>query len=824
MTAPYQGHTYRVGAVAYSPDGATLATAGDDGTARIWAADTGEQLRTLTGHTDRVWAVSYSPDGATLATAGTDGTARIWAADTGEQLRTLTGHTNWVRAVAYSPDGATLATAGADATIRIWNPRTGRQVAGTSFGVSSWRVGTLAQIRNDAPTSDDLLGFAADARTLAELVTALATEPPLAIALIGDWGSGKSSLLRQVQDRVQELADLSLSNLGLSSFAANVRQVRFNAWHYSDAHLWTGLVDHLFRELATARDEPPPPHLSEASVAAERTKRAATVEGLRTQDAQLTAGLSRFQTGGKRDLWYGLRSPAEYAALLVTAVRALALDSRTWIWLAVWWAVVASVALGAWQWLGQDVARAIAAAGALLSFLAVVADRLRAWRHAGGRLAERLRTRLEQRRQEIRERLEMESMRLAEVDAAYRLSRFLQSSTTTEDYAGYRGLLDQVYRDLEELDRDLRAARRQWEAIPTPTPPLQRIMLYIDDLDRCPPQRVVEVLAAVHLMLALPLFVVFVAVDPRWLVSSLEHHYAELFNRSDARDDNSAEVDLATPLDYLDKIFQIPFAVAPLTADAAARYITRLVTPEPSPPRQGRATTGPSDTRRRDATASASEHIPEAPAANDGMDPAAATGTYVAQPSTARASPPPRAEQLRTHGLRLDRGDHPPSRNVAPPDLRAPGLKLTPAETASLPKIAPLLPTPRAVKKLVNLYRLIRISIDPTDLPTFLNTRAYPPVLALLAVVIGHPSHAQAILRAILSATEDDIQTLLTAPAAADVPPFEWEAAHPTRTQLAHVVKTLDEPGTEQQHPIDAYRESCRTVARFSFHTRRLMN
>jgi len=47
-------------------------------------------------------------------------------------------------------------------------------------------------------------------------------------------------------------------------------------------------------------------------------------------------------------------------------------------------------------------------------------------------------------------------------------------------------------------------------------PPLQRIVLYVDDLDRCPPTKVVDVLRATHLLLALPLFVVIVAVDPRW--------------------------------------------------------------------------------------------------------------------------------------------------------------------------------------------------------------------------------------------------------------------------------------------------------------------
>jgi hypothetical protein len=55
--------------------------------------------------------------------------------------------------------------------------------------------------------------------------------------------------MRLMSDRIQQLAALSCNNPGLSLFAANVRQVRFNAWHYSDDQVWVGLVDHLFQAL-----------------------------------------------------------------------------------------------------------------------------------------------------------------------------------------------------------------------------------------------------------------------------------------------------------------------------------------------------------------------------------------------------------------------------------------------------------------------------------------------------------------------------------------------------------------------------------------------
>ncbi len=85
---------------------------------------------------------------------------------------------------------------------------------------------------------------------LAMLATALTTTPPLAIALLGEWGAGKSSTMEQMHAQVAALTERVRRQQELqSAFVANVRQVRFNAWRCAEEHLWTGLVDHLFREL-----------------------------------------------------------------------------------------------------------------------------------------------------------------------------------------------------------------------------------------------------------------------------------------------------------------------------------------------------------------------------------------------------------------------------------------------------------------------------------------------------------------------------------------------------------------------------------------------
>jgi WD40 repeat protein len=132
--ATLTGHTDAVTAVAFDPTDYSLASASADHTVRLWRIDlhsgaggaTGptidriESTGVLTGHTDAVTALGFSPDGATLATASIDHTARLWNLATGQVIATLVGHSGPVTAVAFSPDGTSVATASADHTARLW--------------------------------------------------------------------------------------------------------------------------------------------------------------------------------------------------------------------------------------------------------------------------------------------------------------------------------------------------------------------------------------------------------------------------------------------------------------------------------------------------------------------------------------------------------------------------------------------------------------------------------------------------------------------------------------------------------------------------------
>jgi WD40 repeat protein len=122
-----EGHPGPVNAVAFPPDGQTLASASDDGTVRLWDPATGAKKRVLESYAGWVKAVAFSPDGQTLASASNDGTVRLWDPAIGTEKLVLEGHTDWVHAVAFSPDGQTLASASEDGTVRLWDPATGTE-------------------------------------------------------------------------------------------------------------------------------------------------------------------------------------------------------------------------------------------------------------------------------------------------------------------------------------------------------------------------------------------------------------------------------------------------------------------------------------------------------------------------------------------------------------------------------------------------------------------------------------------------------------------------------------------------------------------------
>ena len=113
--AALEGHADAVNAVAFSPDGASLASGTGEGT-RLWNLSTRTTTVTLPGGAA---AAAFSPDGTVLAT-GSGYDIELWDAATGQRTATLSGHSHPIRSLAFSPDGTVLASGGADA-ILLWD-------------------------------------------------------------------------------------------------------------------------------------------------------------------------------------------------------------------------------------------------------------------------------------------------------------------------------------------------------------------------------------------------------------------------------------------------------------------------------------------------------------------------------------------------------------------------------------------------------------------------------------------------------------------------------------------------------------------------------
>lgn len=285
---------------------------------------------------------------------------------------------------------------------------------------------------------------------------------------------------------------------------------------------------------------------------------------------------------------------------------------------------------------------------------------------------------------------------------------------------------------------------------------INRIVLYIDDLDRCPPPRVIEVLQAIHLLLAFPVFVVVVAVDSRWMKRSLAQQYPLLVGtlerangHGDANGDRLTQP-YASPEDYLEKIFQIPYWVQPMTSTACGKLMRTLTEVTPAPKKQNeqqqnREEKGegkPPDEKSRDPAGGESEQSrQEQPSTGGGT--AGETGTTGGTPK----SDDPR---------KITGSDGDPAKKV----VAAERLQLSAGERSGMEDLAMLVGrSPRAAKRFVNTYRVIRSALSESQLEMMRRERGYDSILFVLALNTGAPALVEPFSARLAEAAESEAMT-----------------------------------------------------------------
>lgn len=348
----------------------------------------------------------------------------------------------------------------------------------------------------------------------------------------------------------------------------------------------------------------------------------------------------------------------------------------------------------------------------------------------------------------------------------------------------------------EELESSLKAPEKEPATF-------ERIVLYIDDLDRCPPDKVVSVLQAVHLLLFFRLFVVVVAVDARWVSRALQNEYPELVEEDvmlrasglSAQAFQPARRAGATSQDYLEKIFQIPYWVRPMEAAAAKTHLRNLMK-------------GDQEEERPPA--------PAAPAIQTNIEvpvtpPAQAEGEQDSMASPSAAPQEPSASTGRQ-----------PEPETA--QAIAQSLTLTTHEKAILEAMAAFTGgSPRRGVRFVNSYRLVKASLSPADRELLTGEDgkglAYRALITQLAITTGAPHVAQEYFNSLGGQQSiDDLLNAVAALPALRAIPAEAANLHGAIEKLRdlNLAAGLD----AGEHMVEELVRSAPTARRYSFTAR----
>ncbi len=205
-----------VSALAFSPDGHTIACGHDDGCVRLWDVRSQRQIGELAAHSDAVSAIQFSAAGDRIATAGEDRVVQVWNAASHKLLATLESHTDRIPALAWSPDGSLLVSAGWDTSARVWRPETSAEPA---------------MLLNSHADQVLCATFSADGKLLAT------ADSEYDVYLWSNAATGK--VLHALRGHIDEIRSLSFNRDGSILASAGVDRV-IHLWDTRDGKLLAG--------------------------------------------------------------------------------------------------------------------------------------------------------------------------------------------------------------------------------------------------------------------------------------------------------------------------------------------------------------------------------------------------------------------------------------------------------------------------------------------------------------------------------------------------------------------------------------------------------
>ena len=346
---------------------------------------------------------------------------------------------------------------------------------------------------------------------------------------------------------------------------------------------------------------------------------------------------------------------------------------------------------------------------------------------------------------------------LEEIKTGRRLHKFIVERSGKSEYRDMLGIISIIREDFDKLSKMITESKD--DETPGELRKIERIVLYIDDLDRCPSDRVVEVLQAIHLILAFKLFIVVVGVDCRWILNALRKEYSA-FGGGDGKFEGSGGRWLTTPHNYVEKIFQIPFALEQMEDDGYRELVTGLTGVR----EQAQAEEERGEDMESPKIDEGERQI-ENPEESEADKDKKVKGDEV---SSGGKDDKPDDDDKDKAGQEEKSDEKQVNEGIGKMNMTPDELLLEEWEIEFMKELGDFVSSPRAAKRFVNIYMLICATLtDGERLAKFKGTKDgggdYQAVQLMLGILTGFPNQACDLLKAIRdnAKEEKDIREFL---------------------------------------------------------------